>query len=87
MHRTVGYSIFGAIIGLVTRHFFPGGDHAGIIMTMVVGIAGALLGLARGRADDYRTWYHPYKSPDFLWALLFASILAGVYSNFWAKRG
>jgi uncharacterized membrane protein YeaQ/YmgE (transglycosylase-associated protein family) len=40
----LGYIIGGAIIGILARFFKPGADPMGWIMTIVLGIAGALLG-------------------------------------------
>lgn len=40
----IGYIIGGAIIGILARFFKPGADPMGWILTILVGIAGALLG-------------------------------------------
>jgi uncharacterized membrane protein YeaQ/YmgE (transglycosylase-associated protein family) len=40
----LGYIIGGAIIGILARFFKPGADSMGWIMTIVLGIVGALIG-------------------------------------------
>ncbi|MFC7300651.1 GlsB/YeaQ/YmgE family stress response membrane protein [Cognatiluteimonas weifangensis] len=40
----LGYIVGGAVIGILARLFKPGADPLGWIMTIVLGIAGALAG-------------------------------------------
>ena len=40
----VGTIIFGAVIGILARLFLPGRQHIGMIMTVLIGIVGALIG-------------------------------------------
>lgn len=40
----LGYIVGGAVIGILARLFKPGADPMGWIMTIVLGIAGALAG-------------------------------------------
>jgi len=40
----LGYIIGGAVIGVLARFFKPGADPMGWIMTIVLGIAGAVIG-------------------------------------------
>jgi len=42
--------ILGLVIGLVARAVMPGKDAAGLVVTTVLGIAGALVGTVVGRA-------------------------------------
>jgi uncharacterized membrane protein YeaQ/YmgE (transglycosylase-associated protein family) len=39
----IGLIIIGLIVGALGRLFHPGGDPMGLLMTMVIGIASALL--------------------------------------------
>ena len=39
----IGWIIFGLIIGALAKLVMPGRDPGGIIITMLIGIAGALL--------------------------------------------
>jgi uncharacterized membrane protein YeaQ/YmgE (transglycosylase-associated protein family) len=40
----IGYIIGGAVVGILARFFKPGADPMGWILTILLGIAGALLG-------------------------------------------
>ena len=40
----IGYIIGGAIIGILARFFKPGADPMGWILTILLGIAGAIVG-------------------------------------------
>ena len=40
----LGYIIGGAVIGILARLFKPGADPVGWIMTIVIGIVGAVVG-------------------------------------------
>jgi uncharacterized membrane protein YeaQ/YmgE (transglycosylase-associated protein family) len=61
----------------------PGRDPGGIIVTIVLGIAGALLGGFVGRALG---WYSANESAGFLMALLGAIVLLLLY-RLVARRG
>ena len=38
MLHMIGHAIFGLIIGLVARAVMPGGQHMGLILTMILGL-------------------------------------------------
>jgi len=46
----IGWIIFGLIVGIVAKFVMPGRDPGGFIVTVLLGIAGALLGGYLGRA-------------------------------------
>ena len=46
----LGWILFGLIIGVIAKALMPGRDPGGIIITIVLGIAGSLLGGFIGRA-------------------------------------
>jgi uncharacterized membrane protein YeaQ/YmgE (transglycosylase-associated protein family) len=46
----LGWIVFGLIVGAVAKLLMPGRDPGGIIVTMVLGIVGALLGGFVGQA-------------------------------------
>ena len=50
MFGVIGWIIFGLIVGAVAKLLMPGRDPGGIIVTMAIGIAGAVLGGFIGRA-------------------------------------
>ncbi len=50
MFGFLGWIIFGAIVGLIAKLLHPGKDPGGFIVTILLGIAGSLLGGFIGRA-------------------------------------
>lgn len=46
----IGWIIFGAIVGIIAKFLMPGRDPGGFVITVLLGIAGALLGGFIGRA-------------------------------------
>jgi len=72
----IGWIIFGLIVGAVAKLLMPGRDPGGWIVTIVLGIAGALVGGGLGRAVG---WYGPNDAAGFLMALVGALVLLGLY--------
>ena len=57
MLHMIGHAIFGLIIGLVARAVMPGGQHMGLILTMIIMLATSWLGVrasARGAERTFR---------------------------------
>ena len=52
--------IIGLVIGAIAKFIMPGKDPGGIIVTMLIGIAGALIAGFLGRAVG---WYHEGDPP------------------------
>lgn len=50
MGAIIGWIIFGLIAGAIAKLIMPGKDPGGIIVTILLGIAGALVGGFIGRA-------------------------------------
>jgi uncharacterized membrane protein YeaQ/YmgE (transglycosylase-associated protein family) len=50
MGAIVGWIIFGLIAGAIAKLLMPGKDSGGMVVTMLLGIAGALVGGFIGRA-------------------------------------
>jgi uncharacterized membrane protein YeaQ/YmgE (transglycosylase-associated protein family) len=50
MGAIIGWIIFGAIAGAIAKLLMPGKDPGGIIVTILLGIAGALVGGFIGHA-------------------------------------
>jgi uncharacterized membrane protein YeaQ/YmgE (transglycosylase-associated protein family) len=50
MFGILGWIIFGAIVGLIAKLLHPGRDPGGFIVTILIGIAGSMLGGVIGRA-------------------------------------
>lgn len=72
----IGWIIFGLIVGIVAKFLMPGRDPGGFIVTILLGIAGALVGGYVGRAVG---WYGTGDPVGFVMALLGAIILLALY--------
>ena len=68
--------IFGAVVGVVAKLLMPGRDPGGFIITIILGIAGALLGGFLGRALGL---YGEGDPVGFVMALIGAMILLIAY--------
>jgi uncharacterized membrane protein YeaQ/YmgE (transglycosylase-associated protein family) len=76
MFGVIGWIIFGLVVGAIAKLLMPGRDPGGFIVTMLLGIAGALLGGFLGRALG---WYGPNDSAGFLMSLVGAIVLLAIY--------
>jgi uncharacterized membrane protein YeaQ/YmgE (transglycosylase-associated protein family) len=62
MGSIIGWIIFGAVVGALARFIMPGRDPMGWVMTIVLGIAGSVIGglvlgiLIGGRTTDPVGW-------------------------------
>ncbi len=72
----LGWILFGLVVGALAKLIMPGKDPGGIIVTMLLGIAGAVLGGFAGRALGF---YGPGEAAGWLMALLGAILLLAVY--------
>ena len=50
MLGVLGWIVFGLIVGVIAKLLMPGPDPGGMILTILLGIAGALIGGFLGRA-------------------------------------
>ena len=64
--------VIGFVIGLVARFLLPGRDAAGLIVTTIVGIAGAVLATDVGQSLG---WYAPGEGARFIASVLGAMAL------------
>lgn len=79
----IGWIVFGLIVGALAKLVMPGRDPGGIIVTMLLGIAGALLGGFIGRAMGL---YGPDEAAGFLMSFLGAVILLLFYRMLLRRR-
>jgi uncharacterized membrane protein YeaQ/YmgE (transglycosylase-associated protein family) len=68
--------IIGLIVGAVAKLLMPGKDPGGFIITMLLGIAGSLVGTWLGRAVG---WYREGESAGFIMSVIGAIILLAIY--------
>lgn len=64
--------LIGFIVGLLARMLKPGNDRMGLIMTTVLGVAGALLAKFVGEALH---WYRDGQPAGFIAAIIGAIVL------------
>jgi len=76
MFGVLGWMLFGLIVGAIAKLLMPGRDPGGFIVTMLIGIAGALTGGFVGRALG---WYGPNDGAGFFMSLLGAILLLWLY--------
>ena len=83
MFGVLGWMLFGLIVGAIAKLVMPGRDPGGIIVTMAIGIVGALMGGWIGRAVG---WYGPNDGAGFFMSLLGAVLLLWIYRMIVARR-
>jgi uncharacterized membrane protein YeaQ/YmgE (transglycosylase-associated protein family) len=77
--------IIGLIVGAIAKFLMPGKDPGGFIITMIIGVAGALLAGFLGRALG---WYSdPGEAPGLIASVIGAMILLLLYRLFVGRRG
>jgi uncharacterized membrane protein YeaQ/YmgE (transglycosylase-associated protein family) len=72
----IGTIIVGFIVGLIARALKPGDDRMGIIMTTLLGIAGALVAKYVGQAMG---WYGPNDTAGWIASVIGAIVLLVIY--------
>lgn len=72
----LGWILFGLVVGAVAKLLMPGRDPGGWIVTILLGIAGAMLGGFIGRAAG---WYGPNDAAGFLMSVVGAIVLLSLY--------
>jgi uncharacterized membrane protein YeaQ/YmgE (transglycosylase-associated protein family) len=72
----IGWIVFGLIVGVIAKFLMPGRDPGGFVITVLIGIAGALLGGFLGRAIG---WYREGDAVGFVMALAGSVILLVLY--------
>jgi uncharacterized membrane protein YeaQ/YmgE (transglycosylase-associated protein family) len=75
----LGWILFGLVVGVIAKFLMPGRDPGGFIITIVLGIVGAIVGGMLGRAVG---WYGPNEAAGFFMALLGAILLLILYRVF-----
>ncbi len=75
--------LVGFVVGLLGRFFMPGNNRMGCLLTIVLGIAGALLA---GWFGQYMGWYAPGEPAGFVGALLGAVAILAILRLFSGKR-
>ena len=79
----LGWILFGLVVGALAKLVMPGRDPGGIIVTMLLGIAGAVLGGFIGRSLG---WYGQNESAGFLMSFAGAVMLLVIYRFMIGRR-
>ena len=71
-HGWLGWIIIGLLAGLIAKAITPGRDPSGCLITIVIGIAGAVLA---GFLGQQLHWYRPGEGAGFLAAIVGAVLI------------
>ena len=71
-----GWIVIGALAGIIAKAIMPGKDPGGCIVTILLGVAGALLA---GFLGNMLGWYGPGEGAGFIAAILGAIIILFIY--------
>ena len=83
MFGVIGWIVFGLIVGFIAKLLMPGRDPGGFIITMLLGIAGAVIGGMLGRALG---WYGPNEGAGYLMSILGAILLLVLYRTLFVRK-
>ena len=72
----IGTIVVGFIVGLLARALKPGDDRMGIILTTLLGIAGAFVAKYVGQAMG---WYGPNDAAGWIASVVGAIVLLVIY--------
>jgi len=72
----IGWILFGLIVGVVAKLLMPGRDPGGMIVTILLGIVGALIGGFIGRLLG---WYGESDPVGFIMAVIGAILVLFAY--------
>jgi uncharacterized membrane protein YeaQ/YmgE (transglycosylase-associated protein family) len=76
MLTILGWILFGLIVGAIAKLVMPGRDPGGLVVTILLGIVGAILGGFIGRMLGL---YHRGESAGFIMATLGAIVILFIY--------
>jgi uncharacterized membrane protein YeaQ/YmgE (transglycosylase-associated protein family) len=79
----LGWILFGLIVGALAKLVMPGRDPGGIIVTMLLGVAGAVIGGFVGRALGM---YQEGEAAGFLMSFIGAVVLLALYRMIVGRR-
>ena len=80
----LGWIVVGGIAGAIAKLLMPGKDPGGCIITILLGIAGALLAGFLGRSIG---WYGEGEGAGFIAAIVGAFVILLIYRLVLRRRG
>jgi uncharacterized membrane protein YeaQ/YmgE (transglycosylase-associated protein family) len=72
----LSWILFGLVVGVIAKLLMPGRDPGGFIITILLGVAGALLGGFIGRAMGF---YGESQGAGWLMSILGSIVLLALY--------
>ena len=79
----LAWILFGLVVGIIAKLLMPGRDPGGFIVTILLGIAGALLG---GFIDRAMGFYGENEGAGWIISILGAILLLGIYRMMVRRR-
>ena len=70
--------VIGLVAGALAKFFMPGNDPGGILVTILLGIVGAVVATFLGKLVG---WYQPGESAGFIAATLGAILVLYIYKR------
>jgi len=83
MFALIGWLLAGIIIGGISKLIMPGRDPGGLLVTMLIGIVGAMLGGAMGRGMGL---YGPQQGAGWIMSIVGAIVLLAIYRMIASRR-
>ena len=83
MIAIISWIVFGLIVGALAKLLMPGDDPGGFIVTILLGIAGAVVGGLVGRAVGL---YGPDQTAGYLMSIVGAIVLLALYRLMTRRR-
>jgi uncharacterized membrane protein YeaQ/YmgE (transglycosylase-associated protein family) len=75
-HGWIAWILIGLVAGAIAKALMPGRDPGGCLVTILIGVAGAVVAGFLGQAIG---WYEPGEGAGFLAAILGAILILFVY--------
>ena len=86
MFSILGWIIFGLVIGILARFLMPGDQPIGIVLTILLGIAGSFLGGALGNLLDGKNPIDTPSAAGWIGSLLAACLILFIYGKWFSKK-
>jgi len=82
-YGVIGWILIGLIAGGIAKLLMPGRDPGGCIVTILIGIAGAVLAGFIGQSVG---WYRPGEGAGFIAAIVGALVILLIYRLIMKRR-
>ena len=83
MIAVLSWIVFGLIVGALAKLLMPGDDPGGMIVTILLGIAGAMVGGLLGRALGF---YGEGEAAGYIMSIVGAIVLLALYRLMTRRR-